>query len=85
MRRRDLPIMVGSGMRKGIMAVRGDTRRGGFDLWIVWLRRDYASGESYELGDIENVQAVLHFCDRQSVERTKEALEWILATWKEVK
>lgn len=78
-KRGDLPIMIGQNLRKGVLALRG--RIGGFDLYIVWLKKDYEHGANYDLSDIEKVDAVLHFCDKKSVETTIDALKNILRMW----
>jgi hypothetical protein len=69
--------MVGKNLRKGIFAFR-DMKMGGYNLCIVWLKRDYASGEKYALEDIDKIDGCLHFCDRESVENTIKVLKWIL-------
>lgn len=78
-KRGDLPIMVGHNLRKGLLALRNKTS--GFDLFIVWLKKDYEHGAEYDLSDIEKVDAVLHFCDRESVETTIDTLKSILRMW----
>lgn len=80
-----LPIMIGKNLKKGILAMR--SKQGGFDMLIVWLdkKKEYESGQEYDLEDVDKVNAILHFCDRESVENTIRALEWILKQWKEPK
>lgn len=70
-RKSDLPIIVGSNLRKGIMCMRV---RGGYDMWIVWLKRDFQTGERFELSDIDKVQSIIHFTDREAVQNTIDAL-----------
>ena len=55
--------------------------RGGVDLFIVWLNRDIESGGRFAGEDVENVNAVLHFCDKESVKRTVDVLTDILMKW----
>ena len=78
-----LPIMIGKNLKKGIMAVRSKT--GGYEILIVWLNKDkeYERGQVFEKDDISKVNAILHFCDRESVENTINVLNWILKQWKE--
>lgn len=77
------PIILGGGnLRKGLMAVRGKGRKG-FDLYIVWLKREFPAGERFGLEDIESVQQVIHFTDRKTLERTVWMLTNILNDWKE--
>ena len=72
---RELPVMVGSNLNKGILAFRHDG--GGYNVCIVWLKRPYESGEEYALEDIDKIDGVLHFCDRESVDNTIKVLEWV--------
>lgn len=81
-RRNNFPVMLGHHLRKGIFVSR-DTKMGGFNLLIVWLNKDYQSGETYDIADIEAIDTHLHFCDRESVKQTIKSLEWILDHWKE--
>lgn len=77
------PIILGGGnLRKGLMAVRGKGRKG-FDLYIVWLKREFPAGERFGPEDIESVQQVIHFTDRKTLERTVWMLTNILNDWKE--
>lgn len=70
-RKSDLPIIVGANLRKGIMCMRV---RDGYDMWIVWLKRDFQTGEHFELEDIDKFQNVIHFTDRQAVQNTIDTL-----------
>ena len=78
-----LPIMIGKNLKKGIMAMRSKT--GGYEVLIVWLNKDkeYERGQVYDMEDVSRVNAILHFCDRESVENTINILQWILKQWKE--
>lgn len=71
-----LPIIIGHKYRKGIFCIRSNM--GGYDMYIVTLRSEYQTGETFDLSDVEQIHTVLHFCDRSSVEETIKALEWIL-------
>ena len=79
-RGRDLPVMIGSGFRKGYIVARNKSLTG-FDMWIVWLKKDFQTGESFELNDVEKVDSVLHFCDKKSVRQIIGGLETMLEMW----
>ena len=83
MRRSELPVIIGKGMRKGVCAGRSDLMRGGVDLFIVWLNRDIESGGRFTGQDIDRVNVILHFCDKESVKRTVDVLTEILMKWGE--
>ena len=76
-RRSNLPIMIGKRLRKGIFAFR-DVKKGGYNLCVVWLKKEYESGEEYDMADIDKFDAVLHFCDKESIEQTIKVLQWML-------
>ena len=77
MSRERLPIIIGKNLRKGIMAFK-DQKMGGYNVFIVWLKRDIPTGETFELDDIDKVNAVLHFCDRDTLENTIALLKIML-------
>lgn len=82
MSRTPYPIILGGGnLKKGLMAVPGSVY--GFDLYIVWLKREFPPGERFAINDIESVQQVIHFTDRKTLERTVWMLTNILNDWKE--
>lgn len=82
MSRTPYPIILGGGvLKKGLMAVPGKNK--GFDLYIVWLKREFAPGERFGIEDIQSVQQVIHFTDRKTLERTVWMLTCILNDWKE--
>ena len=70
-RKADLPIIVGSNLKKGLMCMRV---RNGYELWIVWLKKEFQTGEQFELEDIDKLQTVIHFTDRQAVQNTIDTL-----------
>lgn len=74
-RRTDLPIIIGANLRKGIVCLRV---RNGYEMWIVWLNKDMQTGEQFDWADIEKIQAVLHFTDREAVQNTINALDGML-------
>ena len=75
------PIVIGKNMRKGILAFR-DAEHNCFNVLIVWLKKDYQSGSAYSMKDVDGVNAVLRFCDRESVKLTIDTLNLILKNWK---
>lgn len=82
MSRRPYPIILGGGnLKKGLMAVPGSVK--GFDLYIVWLKREFPAGERFGIEDIQSVQQVIHFTDRKTLERTVLMLTCVLNDWKE--
>ena len=81
MRRSDLPIMIGKGLRKGICAGRSVMMKNGVDLFIVWLNKSIESGGRFTDDDVYKVNAVIHFCDKESVKRTVDVLTEILMKW----
>lgn len=83
MRRCDLPVIIGKGLRKGVCAGRSELMKGGVDLYIVWLKNKIESGARFTGDDIYKVNAILHFCDKDSVKRTIDVLVDVLAKWGE--
>ena len=81
MRRNELPVIIGKGLRKGICAGRSGVFGDGVDLYIVWLKRKVESGAKFTGDDVDRVNAVLHFCDKESVKRTIDVLTEILVKW----
>lgn len=85
MARRNYPIMMGKGMKKGVLAgpSQGHPFQSGADLYILWLNKEIPSGLCFTDEDIEGVEAMIHFCDRASVKRTIDVLTEVLLKWKE--
>ena len=83
MRRSELPVIIGKGMQKGICAGRSQMMKGGVDLFIVWLKKKFESGERFDAEDVDKVNAVLHFCDKESVKRTIDVLTEVLVKWED--
>ena len=73
------PIIIGHKFKKGLFAFRKD---GGFNVWIVRLKKQYESGENFNIGDIKSIEAELRFCDRESVQAMVKVLSDILKDWK---
>ena len=78
-RKSDLPIIIGANLRKGLMCMRV---RGGYEMWVVWLKREFQTGERFELEDIDKLQAVIHFTDREAVQNTIDTLTAMIKTKK---
>ena len=72
--------MLGKKLNKGILEFR-NREWNGFDLYIVWLKKEYATGDAFEVDDIKSVNAVLHFCDKNSVDVMTKMLEQIRDIW----
>lgn len=83
MRRYDLPVIIGKGMRKGVCAGWSELMKGGVDLYIVWLKNKIESGARFTGEDVYKVNAIIHFCDKESVKRTIDVLTDILMKWSE--
>ena len=79
----DLPIILGGGdLKKGVIT--SIAPEGGYDLFIVWLKREYQPGAKFALEDIEKLQAMLHFCNRETVERVINSLMEMLGREKDI-
>jgi hypothetical protein len=72
-RKWDLPIVIAKNSRKGIMGWLDRDRRA--VVSIVWLNKDVPHGEEFQLADIDKTNAVLWFCDRESIDQTIKVLE----------
>lgn len=82
-RGKEPPIILGGGvLRKGIVAWK-IPNQDAWELAIVWLKKEFPHGERFEIDDIEKVQTVLHFCDRESVEIMANALNHIMEDWQD--
>ncbi len=74
---KNYPIMIGKGLRKGLLA--GPSQFGGCaDLYVVWLNKDLHPGSNFYPDDIDKVNAVITFCDKQSVKETIDVLTSVL-------
>lgn len=80
---RRLPVMIGRRLRTGILCCKGLNHLRGLDVLIVGLKQDYDPGALFHLGDVEWVKTHLHFCDRESLQRTVDVLNQALKDWKE--
>ena len=82
MGRRQYPVIIGTNLKKGVLAFREPNRKA-VDLCVVWLKREIDSGEPFGLEDVEKVDTVLHFCDRSSVLITMGVLQNMLLAMEE--
>lgn len=78
----DYPIILGKHLRKGMMLF-PNLKMGGMDLAIVWLKKDMESGETFELSDVEAINAVIHFCDRGTMKMMADTLKKAWEGWEE--
>lgn len=77
-----LPVMIGKNLNKGILAFQ-DKKIGGYNILIVWIdkKKDFVTGDDFEIADITGVNTVLHFCDKSSVDVMIKTLEQIRERW----
>lgn len=78
----DLPIILGKNLKKGIMLFR-NRKMGGMDMLVVWLNKDVGSGNSFEMDDLEKVNAAIHFADRDTLKLTIDTLTKAWKEWKD--
>ncbi len=83
LRRTDLPIMIGTNLHKGVVIAPDRHFGGGVNMFIVWLNKKIKSGETFTTEDIEKTNAIIHFCDKSSIEITIKTLQKALAEWRE--
>lgn len=81
-RRTDLPIMLGKNLKKGIMLFQ-NKKMGGMDMLVVWLNRTLESGSDFDTSDIDKVNAVIHFCDKDTLKLTIDTLTKVWKNWKD--
>jgi hypothetical protein len=82
--RKNLPIIIGHKYRKGIFGFRNRMFGGdGYDLAIVRLKKQYATGQPFDLNDMDGAECILHFCDRESLQLTADVINRVLKGWKE--
>lgn len=59
-------IEIGKGMSRGVFAIRG---KGGYNVCFVKLKDGYQSGDRFNLAGVDKLIALLHFKDKESVDR----------------
>lgn len=82
MERSDIPVIIGKGLQKGIAC--GKPKRyfnTGRDLYIVWLKKRFESGEEFAISDIDKIDTHIHFCDKDSLERMIDVLTKLRDEW----
>ena len=77
-----LPVMIGKNLHKGVMTFKNG-ELGGYDMYIVWLKKDHKNGESFELSEIDKIGECLHFCDKDSIQVVLKALQQMLENWED--
>lgn len=77
---RNYPIVLGHQFRKGILALRHGEK--GFRFLICRLKKEYQTGEEFDLGDIESIEKELWFSDRETLETTVKIMNKVLKDWK---
>ena len=80
---RKYPIILGPGHRKGIAACKSKTIGDGVDLFILRLKKDLQTGDKIHPENINGIEAVLHFCDKGTVQVFINVLSEVLDQWKE--
>ena len=80
-RRTDLPIMLGKNLKKGILLFQ-DKKMGGMNMLVVWLNRTVESGSNFDMSDIDKVNVVIHFCDKDTLKLTIDTLTRAWKNWK---
>jgi len=82
MKDRNYPIILGHRFRKGILAIRDGT---GFNFLICRLKKEYQTGERFDLSDVESIEKEICFCDRETLETTVKVMSQVLKLWGERK
>ena len=81
MKTRDYPIILGHQYRKGIIAIRhGES---GIKLIICRLKKEYQTGERFDLEDVESVEQEIWFSDRETLQTTVDVMNQVLKDWKD--
>lgn len=75
------PVIIGTGLRKGLFACKSKIAKGGWDLFVVWLNKDKQPGDLIYVEDIDKINVALHFCDKGSVKETIDVLQEIVDNW----
>ena len=83
MKNRNIPVMIGKNLKKGLIA--GKPKKSilwhGRDLFIVWLKKRFESGEEFAISDIDKIDTHIHFCDKDSLERMIDVLTKMRDEW----
>lgn len=83
MKSRNYPIVLGHPFRKGIIALRNGEH--GFRFLICRLKKEYKTGEEFDLADVESVEQEIWFHDRQTLETTVNVMNQALKAFKPLK
>ena len=84
MKNRHYPIIIGRNFKKGIFVFKSKLfKGGGLDVGIVRLKKDFETGDKFDIDDVETMEVDLHFCDKVDLQTTINALANALAGWEE--
>ena len=72
---KDLPIIIGANLQKGLAVAPSGK---GFDMYICWLKSPHKRGESWPADDIDGIQTVIHFTDELAIKTTIKLLKYAL-------
>lgn len=78
---KNYPIVLGHKFRKGLIAFREP--EGGCRFLLCRLKKEYRTGDEFELEDIESVEKEIWFTDRKALELTAGVMNKVLKDWKE--
>ena len=78
MKQERLPIILGKGYHKGICAFKSN---GGVNVLICDINGEHESGMEFPIDDVQSIRAVLHFCDKETVERVANLFQKIIDNW----
>lgn len=72
MKNHNYPIVLGHQYRKGILAVKDGEH--GVKFMICRLKKEYKTGEEFNLYDVENVEQEIWFADRETLKATVDVM-----------
>ena len=76
-RNRWLPTIIGGGkLKKGMIVAKRD-------LLVVWLKREFKSGESFSKEDVDKIDIALHFTNRDCVKMMIDCLQTMYDKWED--
>lgn len=72
MKNYNYPIVLGHQYRQGILAIKDGEH--GAKFMICRLKREYKTGEEFNLDDVENVEREIWFADRETLKATVDVM-----------
>ena len=77
--KKDYPIVLGHQFRKGILALRdkGD----GFKFLICRLKKEYPTGDRFDLKDVKSIEHEIWVADRDTLETIIKVMKEALEIW----